>query len=540
MYKRCAKFFFVVLLWLLRQLFSMRGVALAIAAFVIYVYFLVKRFVMFVASLFPVIPRVDLSGYLWRDKVEVVDPWLRVRDQVVDSMPTFRNYVNFWPDKFSVVELVGLVCTLYAACVLFRAVFRTIMSLVTWTVGIFDFTKVSPYMEKMRQGSILMKSERTPAFQVEIWASNSLGVYGKVGQGFNTEFGIFTAWHVINNYDEVRIVGPLRAINVRVDQFENLESDVALLRSVPLVLGLAQAKLMDIGGIRRSGCYVTIQAFGQVTMGLLKAMDEFGMCVYEGSTIRGFSGAPYFAGKTVYGMHVAGTTSHNIGFEAAYLHMLARRDQESTEDYLMREIMGGKDYNWTRSPYQPDEARLKVDGRYYLVDIDFARKLKPENRFQEKNEYSDPQYQENLAPMDQVEVDARKLPLCNRSVEYDDSKNLLVNPAVTAGFQVREELNGVRRSISKGQLEVDLESQELSDRSSTGGQQRMPARRKPASQNIAISELKRQLESLSQRVEKEVSRLQPHSRHTEDGKRSRARSRSKNGSRKNSQKRSQK
>lgn len=314
---------------------------------------------------------------------------------IMQYVPILKGYFTDVSNEVLAIRIIALVSVIYLAVVMvarFRVLYSYLFSRITLYVGTFS-------MEKMMPGSALSYAATLPKFQGEIWIRRG-GSFDRSGQCFFTQFGCFTAAHVLESAEEVAISTAKGRLVVSPDRFDILESDVALMRltdSERSVLQVATGKLMAIGTPPRSaGLIVRVQAFKQTTMGILEPDEGFGLCVYRGSTTKGFSGAPYFVGNMIYGMH-AGGSAFNIGYEAAYLYMLAANKQESTEDFIEKEIFElGKSYVWQRSPYNPDEARVNVDGKYFLVDLDKAKDWAAKKNSKRIN-YEKPSYEEERA-----------------------------------------------------------------------------------------------------------------------------------------------
>lgn len=360
------------------------------------------------------------------------------------------------------------------------------------------------FSEKMMPGSLLEFTAKMQPFQMEVWVKRGVALT-KSGQAFNTNFGIFTAYHVIEDAEEVVLRTEKGKVEIPIGSFMQLEGDVALFVPTAQVtgqLGISQSKLIKIETpSRKAGLLVNAQAFGNKTMGLLKTSEAFGLCEYSGSTIKGFSGAPYYVGKHVYGMHIAGSTV-NLGLESAYLHMLAKRAQEDTDDFLQEQIVReGREYTWERSPYDPDEARVKMDGMYFSVDMDFIRKLKKDKVLRPEVKYQKPDYeQENFSGSD---LEGEELPIAPRTaLSYPDSKNLLAPLAVNAGGIGKRRVQVDAPKVSRnGRPEIDLESLEDSDDSDMDGPVR--TRVQPSDHSdITLESLKASARKLGLRVQR--------------------------------------
>lgn len=229
--------------------------------------------------------------------------------------------------------------------------------------------------ERMRAGSVLAPAKLLD-FQAEIFGLHQ-GTWVRSGQCFRTNTFIVTAHHVIDNYEKVRLVTSRGHVEVQVSDFRQLEGDLSILLVTDAQLaplGLTKAKLASHEAVDNSGLFVKVSGFGQSSLGMLRGNPSFGFCEYTGSTVSGFSGAPYVVGKTVYGMHLGGGTQ-NLGYSGAYISMLLRTLQEDSTDFLMTQIKKTSEYQVMQSPYDPDEFRVKVGGRYYLLDAEGVHKL---------------------------------------------------------------------------------------------------------------------------------------------------------------------
>nr|UGO57331.1 MAG: hypothetical protein 2 [Riboviria sp.] len=333
--------------------------------------------------------------------VTVEKPPLMPHEWVYQHMPT----INFKRLFLAAINL-PLEILIFRLCILAALIFLLnhlwdkyhlkVINAVVYTPRFFRF-----HAERMMPGSHLMYTTNMPKFQAEVWVKAG-GTFVRSGQCFFTSFGCFTSQHVIDGTDQVAIVTDKARIIFPAERFQTLESDVALMRITDKersLLQVATAKLNPISTPARSaGLVVKVQAYKNSSMGILEPDEGFGLCIYRGSTVKGFSGAPYHVGNMVFGMH-AGGSNYNIGYEAAYLYMLASKAHESTEDFIEQEIFEkGKSYVWQRSPYDPSEARVNIDGMYFLVDLDKAKKWAAKKN-NTHVDYAKPQYEDERLDM---------------------------------------------------------------------------------------------------------------------------------------------
>ncbi|UXD80001.1 hypothetical protein [Lasius neglectus virus 5] len=297
---------------------------------------------------------------------------------------SWHVYVGF---LLMIASVVLLLAVLWAPRV--RMNKRKAISTQTMTVEASGFVA-----EKMVDGSVFTHA-KSPAFQCEILGLSD-GTWVRSGVGFRAGVAFITANHVIQNYKIIRLQREtsegLKSVDVPLKRFKEVEGDLAkvVLSSQEIqTLRLASAKLNKHEVTDNSGLFTNVSAWGNSSMGLVKPHDAFGFVYYSGSTTGGFSGAPYYVGNKVYGMHLGGGGG-NMGYDAAYISMLIITDQEDSDDYIMQQIMNYSKYEVERSPYDPDEYRLRVNGQYFLVDSDMVEQIRRTNsRGQRTVEYAD-------------------------------------------------------------------------------------------------------------------------------------------------------
>lgn len=225
-----------------------------------------------------------------------------------------------------------------------------------------------------------------PPFQAMIMASLDGITYHVMGQCFWVDEGLVTAAHVIEGYRYLSIFrDEEHRIDISPDLFEIGHGDYAVCREPAMItqkVGLAKAKLSRLAIQKDSGLSVNITAMSRRTIGFLDRHPQFGYVQYTGSTTKGFSGAPYYFGRTVFGMHL-GADATNMGYDGAFLkselkpsrvikNMLGLAQEDSAE-WLIQQFDRYDDVEYSRSPYSPDEYRVRVGGMYHIVDEEVMR-----------------------------------------------------------------------------------------------------------------------------------------------------------------------
>lgn len=240
-----------------------------------------------------------------------------------------------------------------------------------------DLAAMTP--EKMAVGSTFV-SGTNPKFQCEVYVAVDGGNFTYAGQAFRVGDNLWTAWHVVSEADEIKLVNPKieKSLTLTRKDFNHVDGDVAIakLGNSMSLLGLKSGKLAGATIDKGAAAFVEITAGNKRSFGLLTPHKAFGFAIYSGSTVAGFSGAPYVVNNTICGMHL-GHQSVNLGYDAAYLKMLENSMNEATEDYLLdlTKRYGRKDFEIHNSPYNPDEVRVRYNGKYFLMDRDQAHKI---------------------------------------------------------------------------------------------------------------------------------------------------------------------
>lgn len=228
--------------------------------------------------------------------------------------------------------------------------------------------------EKMMPGSSLDTTKDLPKFQSPIWVlEEKTGEWIPQGQCFRLGKHLITARHVVEDLSKFKVLGPMGELELDEDSWRHFDQDI----SVCLMsdqqwskVGMTSAKIACC--VPQKGEYAMIQAFGRRSVGKVSPHSVFGYVEYDGSTTGGFSGAPYYMGNTVFGMHTGGSLK-NIGFDITYLR--ARIPDESSEEWFERQLSRYNDFEYEQSPFDPDEYQIRVGGAYHLVSGEVVDRL---------------------------------------------------------------------------------------------------------------------------------------------------------------------
>lgn len=323
--------------------------------------------------------------------------------------------------------------------------------------------------EKMVPGSSFQLNATMPSFQCSVYGSEDDATYYPLGQAFSTQFGVVTAAHVLVDCKYIQLVKDTRTVSINFDRITYLDGDMALYKVTPqekLKLGLSDAKFAKEAVVEKMGPMVQVVAFGSRSFGFLNPYKQFGFCRYNGSTVKGFSGAPYYVNKTVYGMHLGGDVV-NLGYEGAYIQSLLKptktvvKTPESSDDWLIDQAIALRQFEYDRSPYDPDEYRVRIGNRYHIVETDVLEQLLAVSAGRSKREVPYDHERNPIPPepaprthpvipanyrCDPVPVD--DLPLAPREAFEFDQGNLRRGPSVNVGAPGKAVEHPVVQSVS--------------------------------------------------------------------------------------------
>ncbi|QKN22715.1 hypothetical protein [Erysiphe necator associated sobemo-like virus 2] len=111
---------------------------------------------------------------------------------------------------------------------------------------------------------------------------------------------------------------------------------------------------------------------GMATQGKLVHSEMFGMVVYDGTTRNGYSGAPYYKGNSVLGVHLHGGKL-NRGFSASYILMLINVIEKITNesgDWILSQFKTRGKKAMKFNGMRDDDVQLRINGRYHTVKYD--------------------------------------------------------------------------------------------------------------------------------------------------------------------------
>lgn len=233
-------------------------------------------------------------------------------------------------------------------------------------------------LEATVKGSDLESVPEMPACQFLVYGNMRQGDDPQVvGSGFRVDNRLVTAHHVIDQLKEIWLATKNHMVPVNKESFQDMEFDVASTMLTPDLakLGLKKPTLCSPGTEPFSAQFVSIYARKphQRTMGMLKPNKMNFYVTYMGTTLPGFSGAPYVSKNRVYGMHI-GANGDNIGLDGTYVEQLVSSKNESWDGWSAKDhkfqafkVSNG---NFLRTPTGYRKISEETYDKYYALGQD--------------------------------------------------------------------------------------------------------------------------------------------------------------------------
>lgn len=254
------------------------------------------------------------------------------------------------------------------------------------------------------------------------------GVYIRVGDT------LYTPKHVIDRAEKVWFVYKDQEAEIPIAAFTEVEED---LYSVPET-HISSWQMGSGRFVKYSNeTFATVNNGELATFGRLTPSKVVGYVEYGGTTLAGFSGAPYCVGKQILGIHL-GADRSNMGYDGAHLHSLRvgvqRREgavstPESGSDFttdpeelFRRACEAGLEYK--RMPN--DFYQVRVGREYRLYEEDEFERLY--DRYERKRRRGETAAAPRVVPETALQV--RPEPAVSASFTYQDAENLS-RPAAT-------------------------------------------------------------------------------------------------------------
>lgn len=216
----------------------------------------------------------------------------------------------------------------------------------------------------------------SPSWQVSLWARVGER-YTLIGHANRMANHLVANWHVLNvaplDTIYVTVLRPGKEI-VRVPaallNWQTVVGDIAAasLDEAKIILpGVTNAKVRHVSG-KEALQIATDFPTSNGSNGLAENHpDVWGMLSFTGSTRPGFSGASYYAGKSMYGIHTYGGIE-NQGYSASYVQNHLKRMESSDYLALLDMLERSDDRRYKARKVDPERVEVLYDGRYYFIE----------------------------------------------------------------------------------------------------------------------------------------------------------------------------
>lgn len=266
--------------------------------------------------------------------------------------------------------------------------------------------------ESAVEGSVEMPAKLPPS-QVYLGYPNREGNIEIVGSGFRMAVGerdfLMTAAHNLAFDDQLYLIREGQIVNVGSPKTSiQVGTDAAALELPARVWSALQASRAKFAPLSRTGStYVNVVGInGKGTTGKLQPEDILGCVTYSGTTMGGYSGAPYCNATTVLGMHAYGGR-RNGGYSVLYLYHLLKialdvNDESYTKSFFQK-LLGRRDPLVT-DQYVGDWVIVESqEGYYYRFPKEDYRRYRDEwyeanHHVEEESDYDDDYVYESAVP----------------------------------------------------------------------------------------------------------------------------------------------
>lgn len=266
--------------------------------------------------------------------------------------------------------------------------------------------------ESAVEGSVEMPAKLPPC-QVYLGYPNREGNIEIVGSGFRMAVGerdfLMTASHNLAFDDQLYLIREGQIVNVGPTKNSvQVGTDAAALELPVKVWSTLQASRAKFAPLSRAGStYVNVVGInGKGTTGKLQPEDVLGCVTYSGTTMGGYSGAPYSNAKTVLGMHAYGGR-RNGGYSILYLYHLLKialdiNDEAYTKAFFQK-LLGRRDPLLTDQHVGDWVIVESQDGYYYRFPKEDYRRYRDEwyeanHQIEEESDYDDYEYESAVPP----------------------------------------------------------------------------------------------------------------------------------------------
>lgn len=232
-------------------------------------------------------------------------------------------------------------------------------------------------VEKAMEGSVPVKAE-SPDFVAEVWT-----LVGREVQRTQTAFRvgnrILTAHHGLKGKARawLKFRGEMEEIDLST--VKEMDLDLVCFSYTPFSrwqMGSGKLATMSMPQ------YCKVHNGDFEVYGRTHPAFVVGMLDFDGTTLPSYSGAPYFVGRKIFGMHVGGSTFKNTGYDAAYINMLFEsyvgesNDSFTTDPEELYKEMTKKGEELRYRNMGNDYYTVEVGGKFRMYDEQTFERIK--------------------------------------------------------------------------------------------------------------------------------------------------------------------
>lgn len=235
-----------------------------------------------------------------------------------------------------------------------------------------------PGSEMQTPGSSYVSME-LPPWSTSIWRKVG-DRYALVGHANRIHNCLVTAWHILCERPEELYVltvdqGVERVLPITKFDWQTVTGDIC---AAPIgknhMPGLRNASIKHVEGAQMVAIATDFPA-NNASTGLLRNSEVWGGVRYDGAVRQGFSGASYFHGKHMYGIHVQGGSMGAFGYSASYVANLMKSWQSSDYAALVHMLETSYDRRYRSRRVDPDTVEVEFSGRYFRIEVEEAQEL---------------------------------------------------------------------------------------------------------------------------------------------------------------------
>lgn len=221
-----------------------------------------------------------------------------------------------------------------------------------------------------------------PSWQASLWTEISPGKRALIGHVNRIHNHLVANWHVLSAVPlkKIEVViaregKPEHVVSADTFKWQTLCGDIAYAfcgdKNLP---NLKNADIVHVDGTQLVQIATDLPNNNASIGMLVNHPTCWGLVEYSGKTRGGFSGAGYYHGTKLYGIHTHGGAA-TVGYSASYIRMHLLRAESSDYAALMYMLDKSNNRRYRSTRVSPEEYEIEYRGRYYRIELDEAEEL---------------------------------------------------------------------------------------------------------------------------------------------------------------------